>query len=125
MTNLKSGVRQAQELGSLQTVNLTEMIDHIGATDFRIVTNGKGKTYLHLVNGENKNYFSIGLGKSVKESDKEGVELIKELINTYVIYTGINEESGKAWFAFGTEPTEREAMEVSLASVLGSAVGVA
>lgn len=118
MVNLQSGVRSQQELADLQTVSLEDMIDHIEANDFQLVE-GANKDYVRLVNTNTKQYFSIGISKKLDLGDAKGVDKIKAVINSdAVIYTGETEE-GNVWFTFAPEPSQRDTVVVSIASIMG------
>lgn len=114
---LSQGVRTADSSSDVKVVSIVDMIQHIEAVDFRLVTDNAGIERLHLV-AANENYFSIKLGENAVAKG-DGVDRIKSIINSNIVYAGETENG--VWFTFG-QPAVRKnnAVTVKVASLFGS-----
>lgn len=118
-TFLQQGIRTAGS-SSLQTVDIADMISFINAVDFRLVVDGNDVERLHLVASDDS-YYSIKVGDTATITG-DGVDRIKSLINSNVIYCG--ESANGVWFTFGKRPSgNASATVVSVASLFGTPTG--
>lgn len=116
---LQQGIRTAGS-SSLQTVSIVDLINHINAVDFRLVTDGDGIERLHVV-APDESYYTIKVGDSATISGEDG-DRIKSVINSNVIYCGVTENG--AWFTFGKKPSNNaKSFKVSVASLMASVNG--
>lgn len=110
----KSALRKAGSVEQLATVSFAELSKAIGTVKLRIssVHKATGHRYLHLVDKDD-NYLSVKIGPKV-DTQEEGLNLVKELVTNYIVYTG--ENANGMWFTFGPEPGEaQETFEISIA----------
>ena len=119
--NLKQGLRKRSELANIETTTIADMMKVVEADEFELVENAEGVKFLHLLNTENEEYFSIKVGKKVKSTAK-GEKLVSDLIQNYTVYCGESDPdkySGNMWFTFGPEPSGNEPIvKVSAAKIM-------
>lgn len=113
--DLKLGIRKLGAANNILRQGVEDMIDEIKADTFKVVSNAEGTKYVHLLNSATEDYFSIKVGKKVI-TKKKGADLIKELFENCVVYTGVTDNG--VWFTFGPVGEAGEAeVEISLADL--------
>jgi len=113
--DLKNGIRK---VGATNILNqgIEDMIEEVKADSLKLVLNAEGTRYVHILNSETGEYFSVKVGKSVT-SKKKGAELIADLVENHVVYCGTTENG--TWFTFGNVGTTGEAeAEISLKDLM-------
>ena len=114
--NLKQGLRKRSELANIETTTIADMMKVVEADEFELVENAEGTKFLHLLNTETEEYFSIKVGKKVTSTAK-GEKLVSDLIQNYTVYCGETENG--MWFTFGPEPSSNEPIvKVSAAKIM-------
>ena len=117
--DLKLGVRKLGA-NNILTQGVEDMIEVVGANTMRLVHNAEGTKYLHIINSKTEEYFSVKVGAKVT-SRKKGEDLIADLVENHIIYTGVTENG--VWFTFGPAGEVGEAdAEISLRDLLSSKV---
>lgn len=129
MINLKSALRTPAAALALETVSIDDIANQIKPVNVRIVEPNvtNGQKYLHLVAADDR-YLSIHIGKKVSLSGATPEEQMAELLNKYVVYTGVTkhaptsgdsvEDVETRWFTFGPVATLTPTIQVSFASLL-------
>jgi len=111
--NLAAGVRTQTPPAQLQTVVLTDLINHITADKMQMVENAAGKVFIQITNTKTKQYFSIGV--STKANNQDGT--IAELLDNNIIYCGVSENG--AWFSLSRPAVSNTPIEtVDIAAFL-------
>ena len=117
--DLKDGVRKLGA-NNILTQGVEDMIDAIKADTMRLVHNAEGTKYLHILNNKTEEYFSVKVGAKVT-SRKKGEDLITDLVENHIIYTGVTENG--VWFTFGPAGEVGEAdAEISLKELMANKV---
>ena len=103
--------------GTIETVDIRDLMQHFGTTGFRLVTDGNGQERLHLTTDDG-NYLSVRVGDKVT-LEKQGVERIKELVTNNALYCGVGDNG--VWFTFGPEPTTNAGITATVADIFAKA----
>lgn len=122
--------------GSLETVELSQIFTEIKAVNLYLTEDSNGKQRLSIESSlkdeEGKNLrLVIAVGPSVKLTEDDPTERIKELVNNYQIYTSTKDRNGKTitndegkvvrWFSFGKKSENLDtAVKVSVADLMAS-----
>jgi hypothetical protein len=116
MIDLKKALSAQAEMPKFETYDIAEMAKIAKADSLRLVQNAAGKEYLHILNSKTGEHFKVGFGKNVNLVGTTAEERIGEVVKNYVIYGGTTDNGN--WFTFGTIPTGKEAVVVSIGSIL-------
>lgn len=103
---LENGIRKIGQT-DIKRTNVAEMIEAVTADSFNLVENAEGRKFLHILNSETEEYFSVKVGDKV-DSKKKGKDLIADLLANYTIYCGATENG--TWFTFGPVGATGEAI---------------
>jgi hypothetical protein len=118
--SLANGVRRVGAMTNILKQGFMDMVNSIKADSFKLVSNAEGTQFLHILNAGTQEYFSVKRGAKAV-SNKKGNDLIKDLIENYVIYTGVTENG--VWFTFGpVGEMEGPIAEITLAELTAAGV---
>lgn len=104
-------VREQGSLEALQSVGFAELATEFKAVDLRVVENKDGKRFLHLINAAGQ-YLSTAIGGKVTLVATAGADMIKELVNNYILFYGVS-EAGNHWMTWAPQPTSNEPVVVA------------
>ncbi len=99
--------------GTIETVDIRDVMQNFGTTGFRLVTDGNGQERLHLTTDDGQ-YLSVRVGDKVS-LEKQGIERIKELVTGFSLYCGVGDNG--VWFTFGPEPTTNAGITATIADI--------
>ena len=109
MFDLKKGLRKRSEMATIETTTVKDLVKAANADEFRLVENAEGTKFVHILNTDTEDYYTIKVGKKVTSTAK-GEKLIADLIQNHTIYCGETENG--IWFTFGPEPSTNEPVAV-------------
>lgn len=109
MIDLKKGLRKRSEMAVIETTTVTDLVKAANADEFRLVENAEGTRFLHILDSDSEDYYSVKVGKKVTSTAK-GEKLIADLIQNHTVYCGETENG--MWFTFGPEPSSNEPIAV-------------
>jgi hypothetical protein len=105
MAQYADGLRKTGQRGpTIPVIDWEDLTDDIQATEFDVEYSEIDNVYRVLVLNSQGEYYSVRTSKNVVVTETEPIDIIKELVTKYIIYSeiAVDKEGNKyRWFSFG------------------------